>query len=63
MGPLIPLFWTSDDVSSWFQRHSGQTYSHLEETHVMYIPWFTSGATPADLLVAIAIHILANKHW
>ena len=29
MGPLIPLFWTSSDVSSGFQSQSGQPYSHL----------------------------------
>ena len=26
-GPLIPLLWTSGDVSCGFQRHSGQPYS------------------------------------
>ena len=26
MGPLIPLFWTSGDVSSGFQSQSGQPY-------------------------------------
>ena len=30
MGPLIPLFWTSRDVSSGFQS-SGQSYLHLAE--------------------------------
>ena len=35
-GPLIPLFWTSDDISSRFQNQSGQPYSHLAE---VYIPW------------------------
>ena len=34
MGPLIPLFWTSGDVSSGFQSHSGQPYSHLAEAYV-----------------------------
>ena len=38
MGPLIPLFWTSGDVSSGFQYQSGQSYSHLVQAYVMYIP-------------------------
>ena len=29
MGSLIPLFWTSGNVSSGFQSQSGQPYSHL----------------------------------
>ena len=29
MGPLIPLFWTSGDISSGFQSQSGQPYLHL----------------------------------
>ena len=29
VGPLIPLFWTSGDVSSGFQSQSGQPYSHF----------------------------------
>ena len=39
MGPLLwTLFWTSGDVSSGFQSHSGQTYLHLAEVYMMYIP-------------------------
>ena len=54
MGPLIPLFWTSGDVSSGFQSQSGQPYSHLAEAYVrrMHPLRFTSGVTPDDLLVA-----------
>ena len=26
MGPLVPLFWTSGDVSPGFQSHSGKPY-------------------------------------
>ena len=37
MGPLIPLFWTSGDVSG-FQSQSGQPYSHLEEAYVLNVP-------------------------
>ena len=29
VGPLIPLFWTSGDVSSGFQSQSGQPFSHF----------------------------------
>ena len=36
MGPMIPLFWTSGDVSSGFQSQNGQPYSHLAEVYVMY---------------------------
>ena len=38
IGPLIPLFWTSGDVSCGFQSHSGQPYLHLPEAYIMYIP-------------------------
>ena len=38
-GPLIPLFWTSDNVSYGFQSQSGQPYLHLVETYMMYILW------------------------
>ena len=38
LGPLIPLFWTSGDVSSGFQSQSGQLYSHsLAEGYMLYI--------------------------
>ena len=46
--PLIPLFWTSGDVSSGFQSQSGQPYSHMAEAYVLHIPW----DSPANLLVA-----------
>ena len=36
LGPLIPLFRTSGDVSSGFQSQSGQPYSNFVEA---YIPW------------------------
>ena len=38
MGPLIPLFWTTGDLSSGFQLQSGQSYLRLAEAYVMYIP-------------------------
>ena len=38
VGPLIPPFWTSGDISSGFQSQSGQSYSHLVEAYVLHIP-------------------------
>ena len=40
VGPLIPLFWTSGDISSFgFQSQSGQPYSHLVEACMLHVPW------------------------
>ena len=61
MGPLIPLFWTSGDVSSVFQNHSGQPYSYLAEVYVLHIPLDSPLVTPADLLAIF--HIPVSKHW
>ena len=38
VGPLIPLFWTSGDISSRFQSQSGQPYLHLAEVYMLYVP-------------------------
>ena len=38
LGPLIPLFWTSGDVSSGFQSQSWHPYSHLAEAYVIRVP-------------------------
>ena len=38
LGPLIPLFQTSGEVFSGFQSQSGQSYLHLAEAYVIYIP-------------------------
>ena len=35
MGPLIPMFWTSGDVSSGFQSQSGQPFLHLAEVYML----------------------------
>ena len=54
LGPLVPLFWISGDVSSGFQSQSGFClirYFCGGECNV-HSPRFTSGATLADLLVA-----------
>ena len=62
MGPLIPLFWTSGDVSSGFQSQRGQHYS--------YFCGFISGVTPADILfarmagnLAVLLNIPVRRHW
>ena len=39
LGPLVPLFWISGDVSSGFQSQSGFCLIHIAETNVMYISW------------------------
>ena len=36
--PLIPLFWTSGDISPGFQSQSGQSHSHLVEVHMSHVP-------------------------
>ena len=56
LGPLISLFRTSGDVSSGFQRQSGQPYSHLVEGS-MFLR-FTSGATL--LLVYVASIVVGH---
>ena len=56
LGPLVPLFWISGDVSSGFQSQSGFClirYFCGGECNV-HSPRFTSGATLADLLVVSA---------
>ena len=49
LGPLVPLFWISGDVSSGFQSQSGFC---LIRYFCVHSPRFTSGATLADLLAA-----------
>ena len=54
LGPLVPLFWISGDVSSGFQSQSGFClirYFCGGECNV-HSPRFTSGATLANLLAA-----------
>ena len=52
LGPLVPLFWISGDVSFGFQSQSGLPYSHCGGECNVHSPRSTSGATLADLLVA-----------
>ena len=71
MGPLIPLFWTSGDVSSGFQSQNGFSLIHTWQSRMSNITCslrFTSGATPADLLVAsMAAKPISStylqRHW
>ena len=49
---LVPLFWTSGDVCPGFEASVDPLTSVLCLMHVMGCR-FTSGATPADLLMAI----------
>ena len=55
LGPLVPLFWISGDISSGFQSQSGfcliRYFIYGGECNV-HSPRFTSGATIANLLVA-----------
>ena len=48
VGPLIPLFWTSGDVSSGFQSQSGFCLIHTWQRHTSNVTRslrFTSGVT------------------
>ena len=37
LGPLVPLFWISGDVSSGFRSQSGFCLIRIAEANVMYI--------------------------
>ena len=45
LGPLIPLFWISGDVSSGFQSHRGLPYLHCRGEHNVCSLRYTYGAT------------------
>ena len=36
---LCRTTWNSGNISSGFQRHSGQPYSYLVEAYVLHVPW------------------------
>ena len=38
LGPLVPLFWISGDVSSGFQSQRGFCLICIAEVNLMYIP-------------------------
>ena len=50
MGPLIPLFWTSDDVSPGFQSQGGSLACVVLSPAYHEFLRFTSGTTPADCI-------------
>ena len=54
LGPLVPLFRISGDVSSGFQSQSGFCLIRffVEAKCNVHSPRSTSGATPADLMMA-----------
>ena len=58
MGPLIPRFWTSGDVPSGFQQQSGPPRLHVLSPMRNGFLRFTSGATSADLMMAVKIRNL-----
>ena len=63
LGPLVLLFWIFGDVSSGFQSQSGFClirYFCGGECNV-HSPWFTSGATLADLL-AVGMQPVTSPH-
>ena len=71
VGPLIPLFWTSGDVSSGFQSQSRfcliRTWRRCT-SNITHSLRFTSGAAPADLLAAsMAAEPISSiylwRHW
>ena len=50
VGPLIPLFWTSGDVSPGFQSQGGSPHLHAFLPACNEFLRFTSGATPVDCI-------------
>ena len=64
LGPLVPLFWISGDVSSGFQSQSGFClirYFCGGECNV-HSPRFTSGGTLANLLAAGMLPVTSHMH-
>ena len=63
MGPLIPPFWTSCEVSSWFRSQSGQIYSHLLEPYEWHISrdsflvWHLPTSWLASMAAEPSLHI------
>ena len=66
VGPLIPLFWTSDDVSSGFRSQSGQPYLYSEvymfpEIHFWYNTSWPLGGQHGSW--AILFYVPVSRHW
>ena len=53
--PLIPLFWTSDDICHGFQIQDEFPHQHASSPACNGFLRFTSGVTPADLLAASVV--------
>ena len=60
MTPLTPLFWTSGDVYPGFKSQGGCPLLHVLSPACNGILIFTSGATPADLLV---VNMAVELFW
>ena len=58
--PLIPLFWTSDDVCRGFERQSGSSHLCASLPVSKGILRFTCGATPADFFAASMADVTYN---
>ena len=54
LGPLVPLFWISGDVSSVFTKQSGFCLICIAEANVMYIP--------CDPVILLLCQPLEGKH-
>ena len=68
-GALIPLFWTTGDISCWFQSQNGQHYLHLMEAYMLHILWdlplvwhLLTSWWPACSW-AVLFHVPANRYW
>ena len=59
VGSLIPLFWTSGDISSGFQSQSEQPYLHLAEAYILHIPW----DSPLARHLAGSHSLVHIRHW
>ena len=64
VGPIIPLFWTSGDVSSGFQSQSWQPYLSLVEAYVLHsrLVWHLLTSWRPVWQVSHLFHIPA-RHW
>ena len=55
LGPLVPQFWISFDVSSGFQSQSGFCLIHIVQVNIMYIPWDPPVALHVYTLLTVSI--------
>ena len=63
--PLIPLFWTSGDVSPGLQSQVGSPCLHasspVPQIYLWCNTWWPLSSKHGNQ--AVLFHILANKHW